>query len=94
MRGETPWIRLRAADLEAIKRNFPGYPYPDLLRAIEVSVEALERPTGSATSTWRCFRKISPSRRARCACSGNWMQDTRDCMDAFGGAFASTCGDR
>jgi hypothetical protein len=29
-------------DLEAVKRNFPGYPYPDLLRAIEVSVEELK----------------------------------------------------
>jgi WD40 repeat protein len=34
--------RLRRADLEAIKRTFPGYPYPDLLRAIEVSVEGLD----------------------------------------------------
>ena len=30
--------RLRRADLETIKRVFPGYPYPNLLRAIEVSV--------------------------------------------------------
>jgi hypothetical protein len=34
--------RLKRADLEKIKRVFPGYPYPDLLRAIDVSVEALE----------------------------------------------------
>ena len=34
--------RLHRADLEAIKRNFPGYPYPDPLRAIEVSIDALE----------------------------------------------------
>src|SRR5271166_2241969 len=34
--------RLQRADLEAVKRNFPGYPYPDLLRAIEVSIDALE----------------------------------------------------
>jgi hypothetical protein len=34
--------RLKRADLEKIKRAFPGYPYPDLLRAIDVSVEALE----------------------------------------------------
>jgi hypothetical protein len=31
--------RLQRADLGAIKRAFPGYPYPDLLRAIEVSVK-------------------------------------------------------
>src|SRR5271166_281937 len=35
---------LRASDLEDIKRAFPGYPYPDLLRAIEVSIEALDAP--------------------------------------------------
>jgi APAF-1 helical domain len=34
--------RLQRADLGAIKRAFPGYPYPDLLRAIDVSVERLE----------------------------------------------------
>jgi hypothetical protein len=34
--------RLQRADLGAIKRAFPGYPYPNLLRAIEVSVEGLE----------------------------------------------------
>jgi hypothetical protein len=38
--------RLRRADLEAIKRAFPGYPYPDLLRAIEVSVEGLDSADG------------------------------------------------
>ena len=35
-------IRLQRADLGAIKRAFPGYPYPDLLRAIEVSIDGLE----------------------------------------------------
>jgi len=33
--------RLRSADLEKIRRQFPNYPYPDLMRAIQVSVEAL-----------------------------------------------------
>jgi hypothetical protein len=33
---------LQASNLEEIKRAFPGYPYADLLRAIEVSVEALD----------------------------------------------------
>jgi hypothetical protein len=40
-----PWNRalrrLERADLSRIKENFPHYPYPDLLRAIQVSVEAL-----------------------------------------------------
>ncbi len=33
--------RLQHADLDKIRRDFPGYPYPDLLRALEVSVDAL-----------------------------------------------------
>lgn len=33
--------RLSQADLGKIRRNFPDYPYPDLLRALAVSVEAL-----------------------------------------------------
>jgi antitoxin component HigA of HigAB toxin-antitoxin module len=34
--------KLRNADLEKIRQQFPDYPYPDLLKAIQVSVEALE----------------------------------------------------
>ncbi|MBD2472990.1 NB-ARC domain-containing protein, partial [Nostoc sp. FACHB-145] len=34
--------RLKNADLEKIRQQFPDYPYPDLLRAIQVSVDALE----------------------------------------------------
>jgi Flp pilus assembly protein TadD len=30
------------ADLEKIRHQFPDYPYPDLLKAIQVSIEALE----------------------------------------------------
>src|SRR5262245_19298746 len=33
---------LQCADLEEIKRSFAGYPYPDLFKAIDVSVEGLE----------------------------------------------------
>lgn len=42
----TGWVdaltRLERADLDKIRRDFPDYPYPDLLRALEVSIEALE----------------------------------------------------
>ncbi len=34
--------KLRSADLEKIKQQFPDYPYPDLLKAIAVSVAALD----------------------------------------------------
>ncbi|GAB1538882.1 hypothetical protein NUACC21_15460 [Scytonema sp. NUACC21] len=45
MRGKPPnrWHnileKLRSADLEKIKQQFPNYPYPNLLKAIQVSVE-------------------------------------------------------
>jgi hypothetical protein len=48
LRGKprTFWRRvlehLRNADLEKIRMQFPDYPYPDLLRAIQVSVNALD----------------------------------------------------
>ncbi|MDZ8055878.1 MAG: NB-ARC domain-containing protein [Aulosira sp. ZfuVER01] len=48
MRGKPPnrWQnileKLRSADLEKIKQQFPDYPYPDLLKAIAVSVAALD----------------------------------------------------
>lgn len=34
--------RLRRAELDKLRRSFPDYPYPDLLGAIAVSVQALE----------------------------------------------------
>lgn len=34
--------KLRKADLDKIRKQFPNYPYPDLLRAFQVSVDALE----------------------------------------------------
>ncbi|MBW4592006.1 MAG: hypothetical protein KME46_03525 [Brasilonema angustatum HA4187-MV1] len=34
--------KLRSADLEKIKQQFPDYPYPDLLKAIQVSLAALD----------------------------------------------------
>ncbi|MGB3493050.1 MAG: NB-ARC domain-containing protein [Elainellaceae cyanobacterium] len=34
--------RLQNADLDKIKQQFPDYPYPDLLKTLQVSVDALE----------------------------------------------------
>ncbi len=34
--------KLRSADLARIRQSFPDYPHPDLLRAIDVSLEALD----------------------------------------------------
>jgi tetratricopeptide (TPR) repeat protein len=35
-------FRLRTADLQKIREQIPNYPYPDLLRALRVSVDTLE----------------------------------------------------
>jgi WD40 repeat protein len=35
-------LRLRQADIDRIRQDFPHYPYPDLLRAIEVSIDGLD----------------------------------------------------
>lgn len=41
-RWENLLHKLQNADLDRIRHQFPDYPYPDLLKAIQVSVDALE----------------------------------------------------
>ena len=41
-RWEDALERLRNADIDKIKQDFPDYPYPDLLRAIGVSIDGLD----------------------------------------------------
>ena len=41
-RWENVLHKLRNADLAKIRQQFPGYPYADLLKTIQVSVAALE----------------------------------------------------
>ncbi len=57
-----PWEhilhRLHSADLDKIKAEFPDYPYPNLLRAIEVSVESLEKEERGTIWIWQSFPKI------------------------------------
>src|SRR5271165_4933580 len=72
---------LRAWDLEDIKRAFPGYPYPNLLRAIEVSVEALDAPDRERFLDLAVFPEDQPIPET--ALSVLWKLDarrTRDCM--------------
>jgi len=73
--------RLRRADLEAIKRTFPGYPYPDLFRAIEVSVEALNDPEREHYLDLAVFPPDQPiPEAALCVRWGLDGIDVRDCM--------------
>ena len=46
-------VRLRNSDLNKIKGDFPNYDYPDLLRAIQVSVDALE------SRERKCYRSLA-----------------------------------
>jgi NB-ARC domain-containing protein/WD40 domain-containing protein/apoptotic protease-activating factor 1-like protein len=73
--------RLRRADLGAIKRAFPGYPYPDLLRAIEVSVEELESADRERYLDLAVFPEDQPIPEEALGVLWNLDDvDTRDCM--------------
>jgi len=75
---------LRAADLEEIKRSFPGYPYQDLLRAIEVSVEALDESDRERYLDLAVFPEDQPIPET--TLRAYWKLDARrarKCMDAF-----------
>ncbi|MBV8274800.1 MAG: TIR domain-containing protein [Verrucomicrobia bacterium] len=72
--------RLQRADLEAIKRNFPGYPYPDLLRAIEVSVEGLDSADRERYLDLAVFPEDQPIPELALRVLWNIdLADTRDC---------------
>ena len=87
--------RLQRADLGAIKRNFPGYPYPDLLRAIEVSVEGLESADRERYLDLAVFPEDQPIPEERIARALESGRDGHPRLhDAVGGAFACNVGDR
>ncbi|OUL20117.1 hypothetical protein BV378_30415 [Nostoc sp. RF31YmG] len=52
--------KLRSADLEKIKQQFPDYPYPDLLKAIAVSVAALDENCQQRYLDFAVFREDTP----------------------------------
>jgi WD40 repeat protein len=73
--------RLRRADLGAIKRAFPGYPYPDLLRAIEVSIAGLEAADQERYLDLAVFPEDQPIPEGALRVLWNLDEiDTRDCM--------------
>jgi hypothetical protein len=73
--------RLKRADLATIKRAFPGYPYPDLLRAIEVSVEAMERADRERYLDLAMFPQDQSIPESDLRVLWNLDEiDTRDCM--------------
>jgi hypothetical protein len=73
--------RLQRADLEAVKRNFPGHPYPDLLRAIGVSVEGLESADRERYLDLAVYPEDQPIPEGALRVLWNLDEaDTRDCM--------------
>ena len=59
-RWENVLYKLCNADLEKIKFNFPDYPYPNLLKAIQVSVEALEADLQKRYLDFAVFSEDTP----------------------------------
>jgi WD40 repeat protein len=83
--------RLQRADLGAIKRAFPGYPYPDLLRGIDVSVEALEPTDKERYLDLAVFPEDLPIPEGTLGVLWNRDEiDTRDCMVGFVGRSLAT----
>jgi WD40 repeat protein len=77
-------IRLRRADLEKIKRTFRGYPYPDLLRAIQVSVDALESADQERYLDLAVFPEDQPIPEGVLTILWKLDEtDTRDCITRF-----------
>ena len=81
----TPWKdalgRLQRADLEAVKRTFPDYPYPDLLRTIEVSVEGLDSADRERYLDLAVVPEDQPIPKEALRVLWNLDEaDTRDCM--------------
>ncbi|MEA2665285.1 MAG: hypothetical protein QOI11_2229 [Candidatus Eremiobacteraeota bacterium] len=73
--------RLQRADLAAIERASPHYPYPDLLRALAVSIDALDGPDRERYLDLAIFPEDQPIPER--VLSELWGVDglaTRDCM--------------
>ena len=88
-------IRLQRADLGAIKKAFLGYPYPDLLRAIEASVDALESGDRERYLDLAVFPEDQPIPRRSVTRALESGRDEHSRLHvAFGGAFAGEVGDR
>jgi WD40 repeat protein len=73
--------RLKQSDLAAIKRGFAGYPYPDLLRAVAVSIEALEEADRERYFDLAVFPEYQPIPEESLRLLWNLDEvNTRDCM--------------
>lgn len=71
--------KLRNADLESIRQRFPEYPHPDLLRAIEISVDALDEDVRACFLDFAVFPEDSPIPEG--AIQTLWQLDEYDVQD-------------
>jgi WD40 repeat protein len=71
--------RLRNADLSKIRRQLPNYPYPDVFRAVQVSVEALTPEERTGYLELAVFPENTPIPEA--AIATLWRIDTFDAQD-------------
>jgi WD40 repeat protein len=86
--------RLRRYDLDRFRRAFPGYLYPDLLRAIEISIDALEKRDRERYRDLAIFPKGQPiPERALRAFWGLDELDTRDLMARLSGRSLAAMSD-
>jgi hypothetical protein len=72
--------KLRNADLDRIRQSFPEYPHPDLLRAIDVSMEALPDALRNMYLNFAVFPEDSSVPEAAVAML--WKLDEYDTADA------------
>ncbi len=83
--------RLQRADLARIEQVFPGYPYPNLLRALAVSVDDLDDADRERYLDLAVFPEDEPIPQS--ALSAMWHIDllaTRDCMRRFASRSLAT----
>jgi len=78
-RWENVLSRLRNADLDRIRQSFPEYPHHDLLRAIDVSLEALEETVRVKYLDFAVFPEDTPIPEA--AIKTVWNLDQYDVED-------------
>jgi WD40 repeat protein len=81
---EDALARLHSADLDTIRRAYPGYPYPDLLRALEVSIDVLEEADRERYLDLAVFPEDQPIPEG--TLGQLWdlgLIATRDCMARF-----------
>jgi WD40 repeat protein len=84
-RWEGALERLQASQLDKIRRQFPNYPYPDVLRAIDASVEMLEPALRERYLELAIFRETDPVPESTLALywaqAGLDLHATRDVVD-------------